>query len=430
MGGDRTARLRAATDRIRRARSARREHGVPARRVRARRPASIPTPAVAPERCSARKFANGASGRARPACAAIYVPEMVARAHHPRRPACANATFAAGSTGGASAERCCTNAPVSTWKRQSRRSSISRKFPTSAACHGISIERPPRTPWPGSRSTIRRDPVASFDHEVWVWFFAGIVKQRWRDSRTQSIPRRGPRQVARRPRVCRRAGPLPARAKTTRRVTAGRRELALWSPEPEAICSGRGLAHAAFTGVFIRCEPARAVSCWHDRRFVSGWRNAQYATPDDHHSSHRRTSGGKRHHARLQRGALHRRRDRLGALANVRGLRAARCRRWFDAMEPQRSWNDMCGRTAVCASSGSRIAAFRPRATSRSSDRQVPISPSSTAMTRGRRRTSRRRWRFSRRGRDVDIVTANAWFLGGAHTGQTSRPEPRPSAGP
>ena len=38
------------------------------------------------------------------------------------------------------------------------------------------------------RSTIRRDPVASFDHEAWVWFFAGIVKQRWRDSRTQSIP--------------------------------------------------------------------------------------------------------------------------------------------------------------------------------------------------------------------------------------------------
>ena len=38
-------------------------------------------------------------------------------------------------------------------------------------------------------STIRRDPIASFDHEAWVWFFAGIVKQRWRDSRTQSIPR-------------------------------------------------------------------------------------------------------------------------------------------------------------------------------------------------------------------------------------------------
>jgi glycosyltransferase involved in cell wall biosynthesis len=38
-------------------------------------------------------------------------------------------------------------------------------------------------------SAFRRDPVASFDHEVWIWFFAGIVTQRWRDSRTQSIPR-------------------------------------------------------------------------------------------------------------------------------------------------------------------------------------------------------------------------------------------------
>jgi glucosyl-dolichyl phosphate glucuronosyltransferase len=38
-------------------------------------------------------------------------------------------------------------------------------------------------------SAIRRDAVATFDHEVWMWFFAGILKQRWRDSRTQSIPR-------------------------------------------------------------------------------------------------------------------------------------------------------------------------------------------------------------------------------------------------
>ena len=36
---------------------------------------------------------------------------------------------------------------------------------------------------------LRGDAVASFDHELWVWFFAGIVKQRWRDSRSQSIPR-------------------------------------------------------------------------------------------------------------------------------------------------------------------------------------------------------------------------------------------------
>jgi glycosyltransferase involved in cell wall biosynthesis len=34
--------------------------------------------------------------------------------------------------------------------------------------------------WLGA--TIRRDPVAAFDHEVWLWFFAGIVRQRIRDS--------------------------------------------------------------------------------------------------------------------------------------------------------------------------------------------------------------------------------------------------------
>lgn len=28
---------------------------------------------------------------------------------------------------------------------------------------------------------FRRDHMASFDHELWLWFFAGIVRQRWRD---------------------------------------------------------------------------------------------------------------------------------------------------------------------------------------------------------------------------------------------------------
>ena len=30
---------------------------------------------------------------------------------------------------------------------------------------------------------LRRDAIASFDHELWLWFFAGIVRQRWRDRR-------------------------------------------------------------------------------------------------------------------------------------------------------------------------------------------------------------------------------------------------------
>jgi glycosyltransferase involved in cell wall biosynthesis len=28
---------------------------------------------------------------------------------------------------------------------------------------------------------VRRDAVAAFEHELWLWFFAGIIKQRWND---------------------------------------------------------------------------------------------------------------------------------------------------------------------------------------------------------------------------------------------------------
>ncbi len=33
------------------------------------------------------------------------------------------------------------------------------------------------------RAALRRDAVAAFDHEVWLWFFAGIVQQRWKELR-------------------------------------------------------------------------------------------------------------------------------------------------------------------------------------------------------------------------------------------------------
>ena len=33
------------------------------------------------------------------------------------------------------------------------------------------------------RASLQRDHVAAFEHEVWLWFFAGIVKQRWKDRR-------------------------------------------------------------------------------------------------------------------------------------------------------------------------------------------------------------------------------------------------------
>jgi glycosyltransferase involved in cell wall biosynthesis len=38
-------------------------------------------------------------------------------------------------------------------------------------------------------STVRRNRVVAFDHEVWLWFFAGILKQRWRDSGLRTVNR-------------------------------------------------------------------------------------------------------------------------------------------------------------------------------------------------------------------------------------------------
>ena len=39
------------------------------------------------------------------------------------------------------------------------------------------------------RATARGDAEAAFDHEVWLWFFAGIVKQRWIDTRAHVVAR-------------------------------------------------------------------------------------------------------------------------------------------------------------------------------------------------------------------------------------------------
>ena len=32
-------------------------------------------------------------------------------------------------------------------------------------------------------ATLKRDAMAAFDHELWVWFFAGILRQRWKKRR-------------------------------------------------------------------------------------------------------------------------------------------------------------------------------------------------------------------------------------------------------
>ena len=89
----------------------------------------------------------------------------------------------------------------------------------------------------------------------------------------------GPRQVVPHPRVCRVQDRSPPHVQKRRdRVIARRRDLALWSTEPEAICSGRGLAHPAFTGVLMRWDPHQSGAGWHDRRFFPG-NNAQTPPP-------------------------------------------------------------------------------------------------------------------------------------------------------
>jgi glycosyltransferase involved in cell wall biosynthesis len=45
------------------------------------------------------------------------------------------------------------------------------------------------------RETVRGNRIAAFEHETWLWFFAGIVRQRWTDSR--ATPRASPSPAAR-----------------------------------------------------------------------------------------------------------------------------------------------------------------------------------------------------------------------------------------
>jgi hypothetical protein len=42
---------------------------------------------------------------------------------------------------------------------------------------------------------LKRDPVSSFERELWLWFFAGVVKQRWRDRQTRIAPQPRPQQA-------------------------------------------------------------------------------------------------------------------------------------------------------------------------------------------------------------------------------------------
>jgi glucosyl-dolichyl phosphate glucuronosyltransferase len=45
------------------------------------------------------------------------------------------------------------------------------------------------------KAAARRDSIATFENELWVWFFAGVVKQRWKD-RGKQTPTKPPMAAA------------------------------------------------------------------------------------------------------------------------------------------------------------------------------------------------------------------------------------------
>jgi len=41
-------------------------------------------------------------------------------------------------------------------------------------------------------AVLKRDAIRAFEHETWFWFFSGIVRQRWNDSRVRPVARPAP----------------------------------------------------------------------------------------------------------------------------------------------------------------------------------------------------------------------------------------------
>jgi len=48
-----------------------------------------------------------------------------------------------------------------------------------------------------AKASLRRDAVVAFEHELWIWFFAGIVAERWKEWRApRAVTSRGQRRPA------------------------------------------------------------------------------------------------------------------------------------------------------------------------------------------------------------------------------------------
>ena len=170
-------------------------------------------------------------------------------------------------------------------------------------------------------------------------------------------------------------------------------------------------------------------SCWHDCRFDSTWKNAQSASRDDQNSSDRPTSCGKRHHACVQRRALHRRRDhsvRSQTFADLELIVVDDGSTDGTAAVVERHAR-ADSRVRLIRQPNRGLSTARNLALERSSGAYIAILDSDDAWTP---------WYLASQMEilharpDVDIVTANAWFLGGAQTGQPAAPSPDPRPDP
>ncbi len=146
---------------------------------------SIRRPGAKQARCSDRKSASGVSALARPACVASMFPRWWSSTSS-RRNGSQKPTSDGGSTGVGSVAHGCISALASTWSRRSGHLRL-----RDGAAHRRRAPLPvPQSPGStgglGNRE-IRRRPVEAFEHETWLWFFAGILRQRWKDSRVRSV---------------------------------------------------------------------------------------------------------------------------------------------------------------------------------------------------------------------------------------------------
>ena len=202
---------------------------------------------------------------------------------------------------------------------------------TSSACRATSIARPSRTlVGLAARRRFRRRHGRVIRARA-----VGLVLRRNRQAALARLPHPvdsegGPRQVVLHPRLCRLAGPLPApRAKTTRSCNSRPPRLGTLEPEPEAMRRSRSGSCSIYRS-FDWVGPHQTGDVLARSSLCLG-AGQMHSTPPLTTTT-RRTARRPAVSVIMPAfnvepfigGAI-----RLGALANVHELGAARCRRWF-----------------------------------------------------------------------------------------------------